>query len=144
MARKHRVKPEFVGLVDVEFSDSKALTNCKARVLNWSGSDIVPSVIKWRPSLNKSSSILEHDTKESAIHKAWVALKGDLSNAKQYDENGSYLAVCIKDGFFIKEGLCCLTESLVENTEHWKDVCTVKEFTSYCEKWQQKKSALTS
>lgn len=125
------VKPEFMGLIEFTFDREGYEEMHEVRGtsnINWS------IVKKWRPSLNQSLSISEHETKESAIHKAWVELQGDLSNAKKYDKNGSYLAVCIKDGFFIKEGLYCLTESLVDNTEHWKDVCTVKEFTSYCEK----------
>lgn len=129
------VKPEFKGVVDVVTANKCEYERLSpdSAALQFEDDRFDCYVIKWRPSLNQPS-VAESDTKESAIHKAWVALKGDFSNAKQYDENGSYLAVCIKDGFFIKEGGYCLTENLVENTEHWEDVCTVKEFTDYCEK----------
>lgn len=73
-------------------------------------------------------------TKQSAIHKAWVDLKGDLSNAEKHDRGGKFLVVCIKDGISIKKGEYQIASHTTNNTEYWENVCTIQEFTEYCEK----------
>ncbi|MBP6517881.1 hypothetical protein [Shewanella sp.] len=123
------VKPKFSG--DIEFTFNGEGCEMQevrsANNINWS------IVKKWRPSLNQSS-VAESDTKQSAIHKAWVDLNGDLSNAEKHDSGGKFLVVCIKDGIAIKKGEYQIASHTTNNTEYWENVCTIPEFTSYCEK----------
>lgn len=122
------VKPEFGGLVEW-VGDSGAVYVNRPDELIWSDKCIA----KWRPSLNHPSAA-KPDTKQSAIHKAWVDLKGDLSNTEKHDRGGRFLVVCIKDGISIKKGEYQIASHKTNNTEYWENVCTIQEFTDYCEK----------
>jgi hypothetical protein len=124
------LKPEFSGAIDAIIGvgdDSEQIDCAPIGDFAWC------SVIKWRPSLNQPS-IAESDTKESVIHKAWVALKGDLNNAKKYDSKTLYLIFCIKGNIRCNAGEYLLTNYATNNHEYWNSVCTKQEFTDYCEK----------
>lgn len=124
-------------MVDVEFGGYwyEGVSAYDAGSLNWKNKLLT----QWKPSLvqplidsikNKASEIIE----QSAIHKAWVDLKGDLSNAEKHDSGGKFLVVCIKDGISINKGEYQIAHHKTNNTEYWENVCTIPEFTSYCEK----------
>jgi hypothetical protein len=126
------VKPEFMGLIEFTFDREGYEEMHEVRGtsnINWS------IVKKWRPSLNQSLSISEHETKESAIHKAWVALKGDLNNVID-DIQGSKDSIlkCISGigSFSIGDYAFCVGN--FHNKSVWEYVCATQEFTNYCEK----------
>lgn len=130
------VKPEFNGFIDFTHKDGTEYFSQKVGSIHCYEWGIVGSanqIAKWRPSLNQPS-VAESDTKQSAIHKAWVDLKGDLSNANKYDSKPHYLIFCIKDTVISKSGKYLLTECVTNNDEYWRNVCTIQEFTDYCEK----------
>ena len=130
------VKPKFSGFIDFTHKDGTEYFSQKVGSRHCSEWGIVGGanqIAKWRPSLNQPS-VAESDTKQSAIHKAWVDLKGDLSNAEKHDSGGKFLVVCIKDGIAIKKGEYQITSHTTNNTEYWENVCAIPEFTDYCEK----------
>lgn len=72
---------------------------------------------------------------ESAIHKAWVALNGNLNNVID-DITGSRdsLLKCISviGSFSIGDYAFCVENYY--NKSIWEHVCTTQEFTDFCEK----------
>lgn len=138
------VKPEFSGLVDyMEKNDVYIGNDCiytnHTDTIDWTEHCCSHQVKKWRPSLNQPS-VAGRETKESAIHKAWVALKGDIKNLKNYscstNNNGILLYKVDSDtgllqmpsGYYYQDiPFLGLSASLVE-------ICLMSEFTNYCEK----------
>lgn len=124
------VKPEFGGLVEW-VGDSGAVYVNRPDELIWSDKCIA----KWRPSLNQPSLSVESDTKESAIHKAWVALKGDLKNVRGLEGDDNVVVICLSKVGVFNAGDYSTSEWYVGGSnKHWKVICTIKEFTDYCEK----------
>lgn len=123
------VKPEFMGLVDVLVGDDKNSEqfHCiNSSDLAWDANPL-SRVVKWRPSLNQPS-VIEPDTKQSAIHKAFVELKGDLSSVISIaDDEDDKLIISVTGGHYS-------FGSITKSNDRWEIVCTVKEFTDYCEK----------
>jgi hypothetical protein len=125
------VKPEFNGLIDFThkdgdeyFSQKVGSKFCDAWEFLGGGNEIA----KWRPSLNQPP-IAEPDTKESAIHKAWVALGGSIRHDFQ-DAHSIWPvsgASYVNGEYYFSSGDTCFESDA-------KLVCTVKEFTDYCEK----------
>lgn len=131
------VKPEFGGLVEWVGSSDFIYAN-RSDELIWSES----SITKWRPILNKPS-VAEYETKESEIHKAWVALKGDLNNVID-DIQGSKDSIlkCISGigSFSIGDYAFCVGN--FHNKSVWEYVCATQEFTNYCEKMAAEKNRM--
>lgn len=124
------VKPEFGGLVEW-VGDSGAVYVNRPDELIWSDKCIA----KWRPSLNQPSLSVESDTKQSAIHKAWVALKGDLKNVRGLEGDDNVVVICLSKVGVFNAGDYSTSEWYVGGSnKHWKVICTIKEFTDYCEK----------
>jgi len=126
--------PEFIGAIDAIISvgdDSEKIECARVDHFEWS-LDHSCHPVKWRPSLNQSS-IAGPDTKESAIHKAWVALGGKLSNCENGHPDQSQSALLIKNSDFY---YATLNKSLSKaaSNDGWELVCTIQEFTDYCEK----------
>lgn len=128
------VKPDFSGLVETEsFEGYKDSLYPKDIIWNHRYGGRL-SIKKWRPSLNQPS-VAEPDTKKSAIHKAWVELKGDLNNVID-DIQGSKDSIlkCISGigSFSIGDYAFCVGN--YHNKSVWEYVCATQEFTDYCEK----------
>lgn len=131
------VKPDFSGAIEVLIGNNANEEHfiCEsASEVPWDLNKI-SRVLEWRPSLNQPSLSVESDTKESAIHKAWVDLKGDISNLLERDERSDiYVSLCIDGmghGFFAGKYYGTgenPTPSMFEK------ICTIKEFTDYREK----------
>lgn len=64
--------------------------------------------------------------KHSAIHKAWVSLKGDLRNSKHYDE--------VRDTHLYYDSEYYCMSGFMERRRGY--VCTVEEFIQYCKNVQ--------
>lgn len=116
-------------MVDIELFGLGLFVSYESKLVNWGCKDIS----SWKPSLtqplidNKENKMSE----QSEIHKAWVALKGDICNTHLYDGRVDlYLYLHNKDGYVCHHSLTFKNAVMV---------CSVKEFTDYCEMMKEKR-----
>lgn len=133
-------------MVVVELKDGTLMNPKKAKDIMWwlklSGFSESRSVIKWTPSLTQPLIDKQKGSEmsELEIHKAWVALGGDLNNV--IDDVGSeknHLLVNASAVGDFKIGDYAFSVEKVYNKSVWGYVCTIQEFTDYCEMMKEKR-----
>lgn len=74
----------------------------------------------------------------SAIHKAWVALEGDLGNCKHTFDDRGRLSLMLSTGFVgvIEIGDYAVGLKSEFHLDYWEEVCTVSAFEEYCKNIQ--------
>lgn len=134
-------------MVDIELKDGTLMSQKDAKYISWELNanwfSELREVITWKPSLTQPLIYNQKESEmseQSEIHKAWVALNGDFNNMPNRISMNSNQSV----------GICLIGDKVFKEGEYtnapfpwfssyWKVICTIQEFTHYCEMMREKR-----